>query len=123
MSPRFIVLLSLILLPLGSQLARAQTSSSAESPRVLEVGTYHGKTGGFYSIQGAANFARPGDCILIAPGVYHEEGSEIAGVLIETSGIDLRGMDRNLVIVDGTSPNPHTCSSNPADENFGTSAI
>jgi hypothetical protein len=34
----------------------------------------------------------------------------------------MRGMDRNKVVVDGTNPNPATCSSNLADQNFGAAA-
>jgi hypothetical protein len=95
----------------------AQTASSL--PDVLQVGTSEGVDGVYKTIQDAVNAARPGDWILIAPGTYHEMGSNIAGVLITTPGIHLRGMDRNGVVVDGTNPNPATCSSNPADQNTG----
>jgi len=83
------------------------------------VGTYKGKPGAFTKLQDAVNAAQPGDWILIAPGTYHEEGSPNAGVFITTPNIHLRGMDRNLVVIDGTNPNPATCSGNPADQNTG----
>jgi len=69
----------------------------------------------FSTIQAAVNHANPGDWILVWPGVYHEKGSASAGVLITTPGIHLRGLDRNLVVVDGsngTTTNP--CPSDPA---------
>jgi hypothetical protein len=94
-------------------------SLNANTPSVLQVGTFNGIPGQYDSIQAAVNAAHPGDWILIAPGTYHEAGADIAGVLITTAGIHSRGMDRNTVVVDGTNPNPSTCSSNPADQNFG----
>jgi pectin methylesterase-like acyl-CoA thioesterase len=80
----------------------------AAAERVLLVGTYRDMVGSFTSIQAAVNAARPGDWILIAPGVYHEQGSAGAGVLIKTAGIHLRGLDRNGVVVDGTLPGSGT---------------
>src|SRR3954451_10100637 len=80
----------------------AFTSASAHvGPKVLLVGSYRGLTGQFSSIQAAVTAAHPGDWILIGPGDYHEHGSTMAGVLVTTSGIHIRGMDRNRVIVDG----------------------
>jgi hypothetical protein len=90
-------------------------------PKVFEVGTYKGKAGQFSSIQAAVNAARPGDWILIAPGTYHEKGTPIAGVLVTTPGIHLRGMNRNSVVIDGTNPGFGTCSSNPAAQDYGVS--
>src|SRR5947209_13224449 len=62
----------------------------------------------YASIQGAVNAAASGDWVLVAPGDYHEQGvpgaAESAGVLVQTPGLHLRGMDRNAVIVDGTKP-------------------
>jgi hypothetical protein len=90
-------------------------------PQVLLVGSFHGKAGQFSSIQAAVNAARPGDWILIGPGDYHEQGSNVAGVLVATPDIHIRGMDRNRVIVDGTNAKPgaRPCSSDPAVQNFG----
>jgi hypothetical protein len=58
-------------------------------PRTLRVPAQ------FPAIQDAVDAARPGDLILIAPGVYPEE------VVVMTGGLTLRGEDRNRVILDG----------------------
>jgi hypothetical protein len=99
--------------------------------RVLRVGTFHGMTGTFTTIQSAVDAARPGDWILVAPGDYHEQGDRLhplagyasGGVVITTSGIHLRGMDRNEVIVDGTLPGSAPCSADPSDQDFGPAPI
>ena len=89
-------------------------SGGWHSAGVLLVGTFNGVPGKYQSIQAAVNAARPGDWILVAPGDYHENADEtgpfgnpavgaMGGVYISKSGITLRGMDRNSVIVDGTS--------------------
>lgn len=57
--------------------------------------------GDYPTIQAAVDAARPGQIILIAPGVYHE------AVRIKTSGITLRGEDRNRVILDGNFQLPN----------------
>ena len=93
----------------------------AAGPQVLRVGSFHGMAGQFQSIQAAVNAAQPGDWILIGPGDYHEQGASNAGVLVTTPNIHLRGMDRNLVIVDGTLPGAPACSSDPALQDFGPS--
>jgi hypothetical protein len=49
----------------------------------------------YETIQAAVDEARPGDLVLIEPGVYHE------AVRIDTEGIVLRGVDRNTVVLDG----------------------
>jgi hypothetical protein len=95
--------------------------------RVLRVGTYKGLRGQFTSIQAAVNAARPGDWILLGPGDYKTRSSRAprghpnfpAGVLIETPGVYLRGMNRNKVIVDGTKPGTPRCSSRRSAQNFG----
>src|ERR1700722_17721091 len=105
-------------------------SGGWHSARVLLVGTYKGKTGKYKSIQAAVNAARPGDWILVGPGDYHETADEtgphgnpavgaMGGVYITKSGLTVRGMNRNSVIVDGTNPGATACSSNPADQNYG----
>ena len=47
------------------------------------------------TIQGAVDAARPGDLILIGPGIYHE------AVRVLTPYLTIRGLDRNRVILDG----------------------
>ena len=46
-------------------------------------------------IQTAVDAADPGDLVLIAEGIYHEE------VLVSTPSITIRGTDRNAVVLDG----------------------
>lgn len=100
---------------------------------VLMVGTYKGVAGQYTSIQDAVNHAQPGDWILVAPGDYREQG-EFSGsylptsdnlrhgtygsVLIHTPNLHLRGLNRNTVIVDGTTAGA-ACNSDPANQNFG----
>ncbi|MDP9326519.1 MAG: hypothetical protein M3O87_08325 [Candidatus Dormibacteraeota bacterium] len=74
----------------------------AQGPNVLLVGPAGHPGAQYTSIQAAINAALPGDWVLVAPGVYHEHGGPDAGVLIQKSGVHLRGMNRNQVIVDGT---------------------
>lgn len=52
------------------------------------------------TIQAAVNAARPGDLILISPGVYHE------AVKVQTPSITIRGLDRNRTVLDGESRLP-----------------
>src|ERR1700753_3376148 len=85
---------------------------ASASARVLRVGSFHGKTGQFATIQAAVDAAKPGDWILIGPGDYktttsrHPAGNSHlpAGVLVTKRHIYIRGMNRNTVIVDGTKP-------------------
>jgi hypothetical protein len=99
----------------------------AAGAKVLLVGTYHGVKGQYKSIEAAVKKAKPGDFILVAPGDYKTTTSESApgtkgefpaGVMITTPRVTLRGMNRNTVIVDGTTKGP-ACNDNPADQNFG----
>src|ERR1700736_5266330 len=55
----------------------------------------------YQTVQAAVDAARPGDWVLIWPGVYHEKSAQwpTAGVWIQTPGIHLRGLDRNRVII------------------------
>jgi hypothetical protein len=98
--------------------------------RVLLVGTFRGHRGGYSTIDRAVQAAKRGDWILVAPGDYHETADEtdppdetdrgqFGGVLITTSGLHLRGMDRHGVIVDGTKPGSSSCSSAPAAQDDG----
>jgi hypothetical protein len=47
------------------------------------------------TIQAAVDRAKPGDLVLVAPGVYKE------GVVVATDGVVIRGVDRNRTILDG----------------------
>jgi hypothetical protein len=107
--------------PLNASAISAVHSSAGKvscepKANVLRVGTWKGKKGEYTSIQTAVNAASPGDWILIGPGDYRETGSAIAGVLITTPNLHLRGMDRNGVIVDGTQVvNGDATPCNPKD--------
>jgi hypothetical protein len=95
--------------------------------RVLRVGTYKGIAGQYSSVQAAVNAAKPGDWILVGPGDHKTSSSTapnghpdfVAGVLIQTPDIYLRGMNRNTVVIDGTKPGTAQCSSKKAAQNFG----
>jgi hypothetical protein len=94
--------------------------------KVLRVGRFHGHRGQYRSIQAAVNAAKPHDWILIGPGDYKTRSSKApagkatspAGVLITTPHLNLRGMNRNKVIVDGTRSGP-PCSTAKRNQNFG----
>jgi len=75
----------------------APASAATTPPRALLVGTYNGIRGQYRTIAAAVAAARPGDSILVGPGVYHEMATAEDGVLITTPGVRLRGMDRNRV--------------------------
>ena len=110
----------------------AAAASTSGAGHVLLVGTFHGKAGQYKSIQAAVNAAHPGDWILVAPGDYHEtddlsagSGSVSApgdhgGVVVSTSNLHIRGMNRHSVIVDGTKAGaPTACSPAFTWQNFG----
>src|SRR6516225_7408508 len=77
----------------------------------------------YKTVQSAVNVAKPGNWILIWPGVYHEKSAKsAAGVLIQKPNLHIRGLNRNGVIIDGsngTASKP--CPSAPAlqDTNGG----
>jgi hypothetical protein len=97
------------------------------SARVLRVGSYKGIRGQFKSIQAAVDAARTGDWILIGPGDHKEHSGRsprghrdtTAGVLITKGFIHLRGMNRNSVVVDGTTPHSPRCSRSHANQEYG----
>ena len=117
----------------NSTATRGTTKTERTAPRVLLVGDYRGIEGSYRTIQAAVKSARSGDWILVAPGDYHETADQsattpierteggVAGVLITTPEIHLRGMDRNSVIVDGDKAGaPEACDPDPVWQNFGT---
>ncbi|GGX31422.1 hypothetical protein GCM10010341_61100 [Streptomyces noursei] len=53
------------------------------------------------TISAAVSLARPGDLVLVAPGVYHES------VRIGTARITLRGASRDKVVIDGRLQQPN----------------
>ncbi|WP_257232374.1 nitrous oxide reductase family maturation protein NosD [Streptomyces sp. Rer75] len=53
------------------------------------------------TISDAVSLARPGDLVLVAPGVYHES------VKIDTARITLRGASRHKVVIDGRLRQPN----------------
>ena len=91
----------------GSTIACPATASAAEPY--------------YRTIQGAVDAARPGDWILIYPGVYHEKSKRwpTAGVWIDEPDLHIRGLNRNQVIVDGskgTAAQP--CPSAAGEQDF-----
>src|SRR5258708_19946465 len=75
----------------------------------------------FATVQAGVNGGRPGDWILIYPGVYHEKSKQwpTAGVWIQTPGLHIRGLNRNSVIIDGSRGTAaHPCPSAAARQNF-----
>jgi hypothetical protein len=78
----------------------------------------------YTTVQAAVNAARPGDWILIYPGVYHEKSKRwpTAGVWIQKPGLHIRGLNRNSVIIDGSKDSKgsaaHPCPSAAARQDF-----
>ena len=135
---RLWLLVAALMLPLASVpalaagqalAARQGPAASARAPAVLLV--CNGSTtpcpprlNVFRTVQGAVSAARPGDWVLIWPGVYHEKSKvyPTAGVWVSTPGIHIRGLDRNKVIIDGSNGSArHPCPSSPSvqDTNGG----
>jgi hypothetical protein len=111
-------------------LACLTMACASAGAQVLRVGTYKGAPGQYATIQAAVDAAAPNDWILVGPGDYKTASAQTvsgsgeaypAAVLIAKSGLTLRGMDRNAVVVDGTKPGSPPCSSAAGDQNFGPS--
>ncbi len=102
------------------------TASVASAKRVLLVGSYHGIKGQYKTLQSAVNAAKPGDWILIGPGDYKTTSSRSpdgrpdlkTAVLITKKNLTIRGMNRNTVIIDGTTKGA-ACNDKKANQNFG----
>ena len=93
---RIIILIGSVLLALGAALMLWDLSAA---DRAAEPVTITGETGprvlrvpdDYATIQSAVDEARPGDMVLVGPGVYRES------VIVETDQIVIRGLDRNEV--------------------------
>jgi hypothetical protein len=74
----------------------------------------------FLTVQGAVNAARPGDWVLIWPGVYHENDPTYhAGVWVTTPDLHIRGLSRTGVIIDGSHGSAaHPCPASPALQDY-----
>ncbi|MFI5045928.1 MAG: nitrous oxide reductase family maturation protein NosD [Acidimicrobiia bacterium] len=70
-------------------------AGSEPAPVIPASGRVINVPGDAKTIQAGVDLARPGDLVLIAPGVYRE------AVVVATDGIVLRGADRNRTILDG----------------------
>jgi hypothetical protein len=102
---------------LAAALGTATVSTRAAGPHVLRVGRFHGIPGTYATIQAAVNAARPGDWVLVAPGDYNETGAPGAGILVTTSGIHIRGLSRNAVVIDGTLAGGRACAATRKAQN------
>jgi hypothetical protein len=111
-------------------LLAAGLATASASAHVLLVGSYNGIAGKYTTIQSAVTAAKAGDWILVGPGDYHEQAdhragrgpqpaNEPAGVVLSTSNVHLRGMNRNSVVVDGTLPGSSPCSNSPLAQDLG----
>jgi hypothetical protein len=113
--------------------SKVGTTGNAGASAVLLVGSYQGKKGTYTTIQAAVDAAKPGDWILIGPGDYHEAadhehaptaaelaGGGVAGVLVTTPNLHLRGMNRGTVVVDGDKAGaPTVCDPGAQWQDFG----
>ena len=82
---------ALVLAALGCPACGGGENGQDERSRILRV------PGSYATIQAAVNAARPGDLVLIRPGVYHENVTVGDG----HERIVIRGLDRNRVVLDG----------------------
>jgi nitrous oxidase accessory protein NosD len=75
----------------------AASACSSSPPPTVRVVTQNASATyvHFTTIQSAVDAAKPGDWILIDVGTYNE------AVTIATPGLHVRGMDRNMVVLDG----------------------
>ena len=71
------------------------TLLSVHSCQTLVVTKANMKYRHYATIQSAVDAAKPCDWVVVAPGVYPEK------VVIRTANLHVRGLNRNMVIVDG----------------------
>ena len=85
--------------------ATSQTTTGRDLPVVRQAsGVTRRVPQDYRTIQAAVNAARPGDLVLVGPGVYREE------VKVTIPSLVIRGTDRNQVIVDGELQRPNAIS-------------
>jgi hypothetical protein len=112
----------------GSGLATGQATAANQGRGPVLLGC-NGSTarcpagaGPYYrAVQGAIDAARPGDWILIYPGVYHEKSKRwpTVGVWIDKPDLHIRGLNRDRVIIDGSNGTAaHPCPSAAAVQDF-----
>jgi hypothetical protein len=91
------------LLSVVAVLAAGCADSSSKSKSAPSGGRTLSVPADYATVQKAVDASKPGDLILISPGVYTETGSDgkPAGVTVETDRITIRGLDRNTTILDG----------------------
>ncbi len=119
--PLLLLLLSALLLTGCQPTVTAAGRGSAAVMLVCNGSTSACPRGHHYrTVQSAVNAARPGDWILIWPGVYHENNlAHHAGVWVDTPDVHIRGFSRDSVIIDGSSGSSTApCPSSPGLQNF-----
>jgi hypothetical protein len=96
----------LIAVALAATMAAAGCSSSSSSSKSASPPS-NGRTltvpGRYKTIQAAVDASKPGDLILVSPGVYHEAVDVTPDAKKQTNphDITIRGLDRSEVILDG----------------------
>lgn len=88
---------ALVVLAFGASASAAGAWGGGGAPHVNIVSKGHPAGPHYFkTIQAAVNASKSGDWVLIEPGTYYEEVK-----VIEKSGLWIRGMDRNKVVIDG----------------------
>jgi len=102
--PCHLLVVALATIAFGATAASALATPSVNIVRQAgpPAGPIPARTHYFTTIQAAVNASKQGYWILIEPGVYNEE----VKVVRAQSGIHIRGMDRNGVILDGRHKAP-----------------